>query len=192
MSTPSTKDQLLHEASRMLLKKGFQGMSLQELATNLNIKKASLFHYFPSKTAMAVELYRFYQKAFVLWTSNHQKLAPEKQIIAYADELTSWICEKQRVCPVGALSLEWHQVQPELQNEIKVLHHLQKDWLTNLLKLINKKSKLRIPLNDAVTTTMGLIQGSIQQARILDDPDLVRKNLKAHLKAIKGDGKASE
>lgn len=187
MSTPSTKDQLLHEASRMLLKKGFQGMSLQELATNLNIKKASLFHYFPSKTAMAVELYRFYQKSFELWTKQHQNLAPEKQIVAYAEELTSWICEKQRVCPVGALSLEWHQVEPELQDEIKKLHQQQKDWLTNLMKLMNKEEKLRIPLADAVMGTMGLIQGSIQHARILDDPGLVKRNLKTYLKAIKGD-----
>lgn len=187
MSTPTTKELLLHEASRMLLKKGFQGMSLQELATNLNIKKASLFHHFPSKLAMAVELYRFYQKSFVAWTEQHQKLTPEKQIVAYAEELTRWICEKQRVCPVGALSLEWHQVEPQLQNEIKNLHQLQKEWLTHLLKQMGKEEKLRVPLTEAVMGTMGLIQGSIQQARILDDPGLVKRNLKSYLKAIKGE-----
>ena len=43
----STKDQVLHEASRMLLSKGLNGFSLQELAESLNIKKASLFHHYP-------------------------------------------------------------------------------------------------------------------------------------------------
>src|SRR3712207_3536981 len=113
MST-STKTELLHEASRMLLKKGFNGFSLQELAQSLGIKKASLFHHFPSKTALAVELYRFYQSSFLDWTKKHEHLAPEKQIISYTEELTTWICEKQRVCPVGALSLEWHLVDPVL------------------------------------------------------------------------------
>ena len=98
----STKDQVLHEASRMLLSKGLNGFSLQELAESLNIKKASLFHHYPSKNAIAVELYRYYQSAFLSWSHKYAHLSAEKQIVAYAETLTKWICEKQRVCPVGA------------------------------------------------------------------------------------------
>lgn len=181
MSTPSTKDLILHEASRMLLAKGLNGFSLQELAQGLNIKKASLFHHYPSKKALAIELYRFYQSAFLEWVKRYEHLPPEKQIINYAEKLTSWICEKQRVCPVGALSLEWHLVDPELQIEIKKLHELQKKWLTKLVKEMD----VRIPKADAVIGTMALIQGSIQLARINEDPKLVIKNLKSYLKSIK-------
>jgi TetR/AcrR family transcriptional repressor of nem operon len=181
MSTTSTKSELLHEASRMLLAKGLNGFSLQELASSLNIKKASLYHYFPSKTALAIELYRFYQHSFITWVEKHQDLAAEKQIVCYAEKLTTWICEKQRVCPVGALSLEWHLVEPELQTEIKKLHELQKAWLIKLFKVID----VRIPKSDAVIGTMALIQGSIQLARINDDSKLVTKNLKSYLKSIK-------
>lgn len=181
----STKEQLLHEASRMLLKKGLSGFSLQELATSLNLKKASLFHHFPSKGALALELYRFYQRSFSEWVERHEDLAPEKQIIAYADELTRWICEKQRVCPVGALSLEWQQVPKDLQSEILKLHELQKKWLTGLFKEIQKSSGLGLPLKDAVLGTMGLLQGSIQLARLNNDSTIVGKNLKSYLKTIR-------
>lgn len=181
MSTNSTKTQLLHEASRMLLAKGLNGFSLQELAQSLNIKKASLFHHYPSKTALAIELYRFYQSAFQDWVQRYEHLPSEKQIINYVQKLTTWICEKQRVCPVGALSLEWHLVDPSLQVEIKKLHELHKSWLAKLFKKID----VRIPKNDAVIGTMALIQGSIQLARINEDPKLVIKNLKAYLKSIK-------
>lgn len=181
----STREQLLHEASRMLLKKGLSGFSLQELASSLNLKKASLFHHFSSKGALALELYRFYQRSFTEWVEAHKKLPPEKQIIAYADELTRWICEKKRVCPVGALSLEWQQVPKDLQEEILKLHELQKRWLTGLFREIQKSSGLELSLQDAVLGTMGLIQGSIQIARLYNDPTLVRKNLKAYLKTIR-------
>lgn len=181
MSTPTTKSQLLHEASRMLLSKGLNGFSLQELAESLNIKKASLFHYYPSKTAIAIELYRFYQQAFIEWVKKYDHLSPEKQITNYAEKLTTWICEKQRVCPVGALSLEWHLVDPELQVEILRLHELQKNWLTKIFKQID----VRVPKADAVIGTMALIQGSIQLARMKDDSGLVIKNLKTYLKSIK-------
>lgn len=184
MST-STKTELLHEASRMLLARGLHGFSLQELASSLNIKKASLFHHYPSKLALALELYRFYQDSFLEWTSAHEKLSPEKQIISYVDELTNWICKKQRVCPVGALSLEWHLVDPTLKVEIKKLHELQKRWLTDLFKRIQKEEGLNHSVTEAVIGTMALIQGSIQIARMNEDPGLVKKNLKSYLKSIK-------
>jgi TetR/AcrR family transcriptional regulator, transcriptional repressor for nem operon len=179
------KEQILHEASRMVLDRGLHGMSLQELAQKLNLKKASLFHHYPSKLALALELYRFYQTSFSSWASSHQSYSPEKQILLYANELTRWICEKQRVCPVGALSLEWHLVEPELKIEIKKLHMLQRDWLTELFKEIRKTKKLKVTLREAVMGTMGLIQGSIQLARLNDDPTLVNTNLRSYLKSIK-------
>ena len=181
----STKEEILHEASRMLLSKGLNGFSLQELAAKLNIKKASLFHHYPSKNALAVELYRYYQTAFVAWSERYKNLSAEKQILNYAQKLTTWICEKQRVCPVGALSLEWSLVDPALQQEIKKLHQLHKDWLTDLFKKIQKEQDLRIPIKEAVLGTMGLIQGSIQLARINNDTEMVLKNLKNYLKTIK-------
>lgn len=181
----STKEEILHEASRMLLSKGLNGFSLQELAQALNIKKASLFHHYSSKNALAVEVYRFYQTAFVAWTQKYSHLSAEKQIVTYAETLTSWICEKQRVCPVGALSLEWSLVDPALQEEIIKLHKIQKEWLTKLFKEIQKEQGLRLPLQDAVLQTMGLIQGSIQLARMNNDSEMVKKNLKSYLKTIK-------
>lgn len=186
MST-STKLELLHEASRMLLAKGLNGFSLQELASKLNIKKASLFHHYPSKHALAIELYRYYQSAFTEWAAQNENLPPEKQIIAYADKLTTWICEKQRVCPVGAMSLEWHLVPKELQTEIRNLHELHKEWLTSLFKEIKKETGMKLSVNEAVFTTMGLLQGSIQLARIIEDPAVVTKNLKTFLKTMKAE-----
>ena len=185
MST-TTKEQILHEASRMVLDRGLHGMSLQDLAQTLNLKKASLFHHYPSKLALALELYRFYQHSFTEWTRAHQDYPPKKQILLYAKELTRWICEKQRVCPVGALSLEWHLVEPELKIEIKKLHTIQREWLESLLKEIRKTEKLKVTLPEAVMGIMGLIQGSIQLARLNDDPELVNKNLSSYLKSIKG------
>ncbi len=181
----STKEELLHEASRMLLSKGLNGFSLQELATNLNIKKASLFHHYPSKNALAVEVYRFYQTAFISWTQKYEHLSAEKQILKYAQTLTSWICEKKRVCPVGALSLEWGLIDPALQEEIIKLHTIQKSWLMKLFKKIHQEQGLRLPIQDAVLQTMGLIQGSIQLARMNNDTDMVKKNLKSYLNTIK-------
>jgi len=83
------------------------------------------------------------------------------------------------------LSLEWHLVDPELQAEIKKLHTIQRDWLTKLFRQMQKDDGLRLPLNEAVLGTMGLLQGSIQLARINEEPSIVIKNLRSYLKSIK-------
>jgi TetR/AcrR family transcriptional repressor of nem operon len=181
MSTHSTKTKILHEASKLLLTRGFNGLSLQDLALNLNIKKASLFHHYPSKKALAIELCRFYQREFKQWVKRHEDLAAEKQIIIYTETLTSWIVDKERVCPVGALGPQWQLVAPEIQDEIKKLHRLHKSWLTKQFK----KIEIRIPKPNAVIGAISLLQGSIQIARMNKDSTLVNKNMKSYLKSIK-------
>jgi len=180
----NTKTELLHEASKIFLKKGFHGLTLQNVADSLKIRKASLFHHVVSKKQLGIELLKFYQDSFSIWTVKHKNENSKKQILAYADELTRWICEKKRVCPVGAMTLDWDNVDQEIKEELKNLHYLQRDWLTERFKDIKKTEKLRIPIAAAVEGTMGLLQGSIQMARMLDKPEIVRQNLNYYLKGI--------
>lgn len=180
----NTKTELLHEASKIFLKKGFHGLTLQDLADALKIRKASLFHHVSSKKQLGIELLKFYQDSFSIWTVKHQKENPKKQIIAYADELTRWICDKKRVCPVGAMTLDWENVDEEIKQELKNLHYLQRDWLTECFKEIKKTENMKVTVPVAVEATMGLLQGSIQIARMLDKPEIVRQNLNHYLKGI--------
>ncbi len=180
----NTKKELLHEASKIFLKKGFHGLTLQDLADALKIRKASLFHHVPSKKQLGIELLKFYQDSFSIWTLKHQGENPKKQIISYADELTRWICEKKRVCPVGAMALEWDNVDEEIKEELKNLHYLQREWLVSRFKEIQKETKLKVSVAAAVDGTIGLLQGSIQVARMLDKPEMVRQNLSNYLKGI--------
>ncbi len=181
----TTKDLLIHEASRMLLSKGFHGFSLQELASSLKIKKASLFHYFPNKKTLAIDLYQFYQEAFENWAKEHSHLTPKNQLMSYAKELTRWIVVKKRVCPVGALSLEWHLVDPEIQQEIKKLHEIQKKWLHQLIDKMIKQSGKNFNTKEMTLSCMALIQGSIQIARMNNDPDLVINHMKLFMNLFK-------
>lgn len=181
MSIRPTKILLLHEASKMLLTKGLEGFGLQELADKLQIKKASLFHHYPSKSTLGLELFRFYQKSFDEWVYQNQNFSPEIQLLKYANKLTSWTCEKERVCPVGALSLEWPLIDEELKREVKILHENHKKWLTKIYKNID----LKIPVSEAVNGTIAILQGSIQLARMTSDRNLVKKNFKSYFKSIK-------
>ena len=177
----STRTAILHQASKMLLVKGFHGFSLQELADSLSIKKSSLYHHYSSKSQLGIELYRFYQQAFVEWNASCKNNTPEKSILKYCDKLIQWICEKNRVCPLSALSLEWVIIDRDIQAEVLKLHEMHYEWIHSLYK----KMELNISAKEATSITLSLLQGSIQLARITGDHSIVRKNLKNFIKSIK-------
>ncbi len=170
MST-STKTQLIHEASKIFLAHGYNGFSLQDLAKSLHIQKSSLFHYFPTKSALAVELIRFYQNSFIEWTHKVDHLKPHQQVLKYADKVTHWICDKNRICPVGNITMEWQNVDSKIKKEILILHKLQRNWLKKILNVPDKN----------ITAFMSLFQGSVQLARIHNKPSMVVDSVKVFL-----------
>jgi AcrR family transcriptional regulator len=54
--TTDTKKRILKEAKRMYLKGGYAGISLQELATCLEVSKPALFHHYKSKQELFYEI----------------------------------------------------------------------------------------------------------------------------------------
>jgi TetR/AcrR family transcriptional regulator len=46
------KDEILSEATRLFAERGYEGASMGDLAERVGLRKASLFHHFPSKDAL--------------------------------------------------------------------------------------------------------------------------------------------
>jgi len=47
-----SKDDVVREATRLFAEKGYDGLTMGELATRVGLRKASLFHHFPTKDAL--------------------------------------------------------------------------------------------------------------------------------------------
>jgi len=47
-----SKEDVLREATRLFAEKGYDGLSMGDLAARVGLRKASLFHHFPTKDAM--------------------------------------------------------------------------------------------------------------------------------------------
>ncbi|MCK5047690.1 MAG: TetR/AcrR family transcriptional regulator, partial [Candidatus Heimdallarchaeota archaeon] len=51
-----TRERIIENARELMLTKGFNGFSFNEIAGKVGIRKASIFHYFVSKEKLGVEL----------------------------------------------------------------------------------------------------------------------------------------
>lgn len=57
----STQQLILREASRLFSAKGYAGTSTREIAAAVGIRQPSLFHHFPTKTAIALALFKYHR-----------------------------------------------------------------------------------------------------------------------------------
>ena len=54
------RDQILVSAQRLVQQRGFNGFSYADIAVEVGIRKASLHHYFPTKTDLGLALIEVY------------------------------------------------------------------------------------------------------------------------------------
>ncbi len=54
--TVSTRDRILREAAALYRERGFNGTSMQDVASAVGLTKSSLYHHFPRKQALLLEI----------------------------------------------------------------------------------------------------------------------------------------
>ena len=53
------REKILCSAHRLIYKSGFKGVSMEDIAEAAGIKKANLFHYYPTKEALGLAVFDF-------------------------------------------------------------------------------------------------------------------------------------
>lgn len=119
--TTDTKQRILKEAKRMYLKGGYAGISLQDLATHLEISKPALFHHYKSKQDL------FYGVLLDLTEDNQQQVA--KAVAEGQDtrsRLRNILLAMRHLPffdPMKFLNEELEELNEEQQNEITRLFY---------------------------------------------------------------------
>ena len=59
----TTKEKIMRVAAKMFSERGYDKVTMREIATAVGINSASIYHHFPSKDAILKSLYGFYSEA---------------------------------------------------------------------------------------------------------------------------------
>lgn len=165
-SGADTRSKLLQKAAALSQTVGYDALSLQELANELGIRKASIFHYFASKDELACAVIETDMKLFDDWQETVEHLQPQERLNRYFDHYRNMISHGH-VCPGGAFAVSW----PLLQGKVKdALINMYKQHIIFLEELIRDgiKNKSFDPVaipSDIAKAIPDMLQGAIQVGR---------------------------
>jgi AcrR family transcriptional regulator len=176
---PTMKERILETADRLFYQRGIRAVGVDTIAAEIGISKRTLYNHFPSKNALIAA---YLQRRFT-----HAPISdkpPVEQILGTFDRLERGFASKGfRGCPfvnaVAELGVEDRSVR-KIAVAFKESRRL---WFRDLLT--------RLGVADAeglATQLMLLVDGSIAQDLVRDDPSMARAAKEAAKALLKNAG----
>lgn len=182
-----TREKILDSAQRLIQTRSFHGFSFQDIADEVGIRKASLYHHFDSKDDVAVAMLDRAADWVRAQLEKTDGLEPPARLEAYFDVFRLIQGKGERMCPGGSFAAVLDVVSSPVQ---RALHHFTKmhlDWLEDVIREGAERRQFAIggqrPRDVAVQIFAG-VQGALLTARLTSDPhtlDTVAAEFRSYL-----------
>ena len=166
------REHILASAQRLVQQRGFNGFSYADIADEVGIRKASLHHYFPTKTDLGLALIEVYsgQVDSELLRINGSSLQADAKLAAYA-ALYRGSLQADRMCLCGMLASESLTLDTAMLPSLKRFFARNTEWLTEVLAA--GKSQQLFALSgtaaDHARVLLSALQGAMLIARATGD-----------------------
>jgi TetR/AcrR family transcriptional repressor of nem operon len=168
------KERLLKAAAQLFCQKGYHATSLSDIAELCGLQKASIFHHFPSKQAIAIgaiaEL-QLYCNQQIFNLSAEVNQSPEQRMINFVKATHDFMLERFDAGMISFLAMELIDVLPIFNQPIKDYFD---SWLqamyTVLIPLHGKEKAIALSNN-----AMIFLQGLLVMTRVTGDQAYVRQ-----------------
>lgn len=166
------RERILASAQRLAQQRGFNGFSYADIADEVGIRKASLHHYFPTKTDLGVALIDGYTAQL------DNELARINSVFSQADEkLAAYVAiyraslEAERVCLGGMLASEALTFDPTMLPNLRRFFAHNTEWLTEVLAEGSSQNLFALTGTAAVhaRVLLAALQGALLMAHATGD-----------------------
>lgn len=171
----STAGQIVDEARRLIMTRGYNGFSYADIAAAIGIRKASVHHHFASKSDLAkavVEQSCALIRAQVAQLANAEPDASE-QLRAYAGYWERCILDDSApFCIAAMLAAELPSLPEDLASAVRVHFAELTGWLTQLFAIGVRQGNVSLagsPAEEA-DAFLSAIYGAMLSARAFGEP----------------------
>lgn len=169
-----TREHILQTAQRLVQQRGFNGFSYADIAEEVGVRKASLHHYFPSKTDLGMALVDGFSAAVgdAMDAIGKSGKPADEKLRAYVG-LFRGALKADRMCLCGMLSSEALTLDAVMLPKLKRFFVRNTEWLTEVM--VEGKTQKLFALSgsaaDHARILLSSLQGSLLIARSTGDHD---------------------
>lgn len=131
----NSRERILAVARTVAQARGYNGLSFRDLARDVGIKAASIYHYFPSKAELgAAVAKRYWEDAqAMLETLSTESSDPLDALRHYPGTFRRALENDNRMCLCSYMAAEYDDLPESVQLEVQNFADVNVSWLTGVL-----------------------------------------------------------
>jgi TetR/AcrR family transcriptional repressor of nem operon len=145
----NSKEAILAAARRTAQAHGYNGLNFRDLAAEVGIKAASIYHHFPSKADLGAAVARRYWEdtAAGLEAMLAETSDPARALRQYPDTFRKALANGNRMCLCSFMAAEYDDLPDAVKKEVQIFADVNVAWLSKMLSaaavVSTKKSEQR-------------------------------------------------
>lgn len=131
----NSREKILAAARSVAQTRGYGGLSFRDLARDVGIKAASIYHYFPSKADLGTAVARRYweDSAVALDALLAESADPIDALRQYPETFRKALENDNRMCLCSYMAAEYDDLPEPVQKEVQTFADINVSWLTRVL-----------------------------------------------------------
>ncbi|MFD1702606.1 TetR/AcrR family transcriptional regulator [Methylopila henanensis] len=128
----NSREAILAAATLSAQAHGYLGMNFRDLAAEVGIKAASIYHHFPSKAELGAAVARRYWEdaATVLEAISDEALSPVEALRRYPATFRLALTNGNRICLCSFMAAEFDDLPDIMKTEVLAFADVNVAWLT--------------------------------------------------------------
>ncbi len=161
-----TRERLVMAALQLFSEKGYESTSVADILKTAGVNSGSLYHFFPTKQALLVEVLDTYYQGIEpmllqpAWSGVDDPIEKVFALLAgYRRMLAVIDCTDG--CPIGSLALELHEPDPEVRERLSANFT---QWADKVRACLDA-ADLPVDRRKLATLVLTVMEGGVMQAR---------------------------
>ena len=171
------RERILEEAVKLFYARGFTGTTLDDIAAELGVTKASLHYHYASKAELGRVLIERYHAAFMtaLAAIDLEVTAPCEKLQRYV-ALYDGVIRNDRMCLCGMLAAEHRTLPATMRARLQQFFDANEVWLTDVLERGVRSGAFVFAERprERARVVLGALEGAMLVARSYEDPKRFR------------------
>lgn len=169
MSTNSTRDKILDLGKNYMQAIGYHSFNYKMISTQLNIKNASIHHYFPSKEDLALAVIEKDKEDFTAIMKSLESQSPTGKAEALLNIYTHYFNNGQKLCVVSTFETSFNDVSEPIRKASSAYAVFMIKWLTDVFKegLHSKEFLFKGSAEEMAAIWMAGLPGSVLIGRMI-------------------------